>query len=124
MKFLHAMIRVKNIDKSLEFYCNLLGMKLSHTLELEDCRLHFLTDGVGDFLLELTENFETPEDGYVNGSGFGHFAFETESFAEFNKQMNEKGFEYLWEPFLLKEGGPKIAFLKDPDGNEIEIIEK
>ncbi len=124
MKFLHAMIRVKNIDESLDFYCNLLGMKLSHTLELEDSKLYFLHDNEGDFLLELTQNFETPKDGYVNGNAFGHFAFETDSFEEFDKQIKAKGMQYLWEPFLLKEDGPTIAFLKDPDGNEIEIIEK
>ena len=121
MKFLHAMIRVKDLNKSLDFYEKLLGLVPTRTIELEDSKLHYLTDGTIE--IELTENFEIPENGYDNGAAFGHFAFECENLDEFSKKVKETGYEYLWEPFYLKEIDTRIAFLKDPDGNEIEIIE-
>lgn len=124
MKILHAMIRVKNIDESMRFYCDLLGLKKTHEIKLEDCLLHFLSDGIGEFEIELTENFDTPENGYENGNAFGHFALETDNMDEFDKKLKEMGYEYLYEPFYMEEAGSKIAFVKDPDGNEIEIIEK
>lgn len=122
MKFLHAMIRVRDIKKSLEFYENILGLKPSQTLELEDSKLHYLTDG--NIEIELTENFEIPENGYENGSAFGHFAFECDDLDAFGKRLDNAGLKYLWEPFFLEQINTRIAFLNDPDGNEIELIEK
>ena len=124
MKILHAMIRVKNIADSMKFYTELLGLQKSHEIKLEDCILHFLKDENDDFEIELTENFETPENGYENGNAFGHFAVETDDMDKFDKKVKELGYTYLYEPFILEEAKSKIAFIKDPDGNEIEIIEK
>lgn len=123
MKFLHAMIRVKNLEDSMRFYQELLGLKLLREIRLDDCNLYFLGNHQGETQVELTYNDETPGDGYINGSTFGHLAFETDSFEEFNQKVNALGYEYLYEPFFLNGAGSKIAFLKDPDGNEIEIIE-
>lgn len=122
MKFLHTMMRVSNIEKSLKFYQNLLGLKLSHTLDLDDCKLYYLSDGESDFELELTQNFENPSEGYNLGTQFGHFAFEVPSIDEFTKNMKDFGVEYLYEPFEIKPG-LRIAFLQDPDGIQIEVIE-
>ncbi len=122
MKFLHTMIRVKDIKKSLKFYTELIGLKISRTMDLDDCRLHFLTDGISNVEIELTENFETPAEGYTSGEQFGHFAFETKSLDEFSQKLKDFGLEYLYEPFEIKPG-LKIAFVLDPDGREIEIIE-
>ena len=61
MKILHAMIRVKDIEASMKFYTELLGLKKTHEIKLEDSILHFLKDDSGDFEIELTENFEIPE---------------------------------------------------------------
>ena len=69
-------------------------------------------------------NDETPEQGYENGNCFGHFAFSVKSLDEFTEKINKLGYEYLYEPFDLNGKGTKIAFIKDPDGNEIELIEK
>lgn len=124
MKILHAMIRVKNIDKSMKFYTELLGLKKTHEIKLEDCILHFLKDDDNDFEIELTQNFENPEEGYQNGNAFGHFAVETKNMDEFDKKVKTMGYTYLYEPFVMEEAKSKIAFVKDPDGNEIEIIEK
>lgn len=122
MKFLHAMIRVRDIKKSKEFYENLLGLKSSRTINLEDSKLHYLSDG--NIEIELTENFDIPENGYENGNAFGHLAFECDDLAAFETKMKQYGYEYLWEPYYMKEIDTRIAFLKDPDGNEIELIEK
>lgn len=124
MKILHAMIRVKDIKESMRFYTELLGLKKTHDIKLDDCVLHFLKGEDGDFEIELTENFETPENGYENGNAFGHFALETNDMDEFDKKFKAYGGTYLYEPYVMEEAKSKIAFIKDPDGNEIEIIQK
>lgn len=124
MKFLHSMIRVKNIEASIKFYTELLGMKLVEQHRLDDCTLYFLTDTLGTVQIELTYNDNTPEDGYTLGDTFGHFAFECNNIDDFTTKLNTLGYKYLYEPFDLNGKGSKIAFINDPDGNEIEIIEK
>ena len=124
MKFLHTMVRVKDIEKSLAFYTDVLNMKLDHKKRLEDCWLYFLTDEENTCQIELTYNDETPEGGYELGSGFGHFAFSVESLDEFTDKINELGYSYLYPPFDLNGKGSKFAFINDPDGYEIELIEK
>ena len=124
MKFLHSMIRVKDKDESLRFYMELFNMKLVEQRRLEDCTLYFLNDESGEVQIELTYNDETPKDGYTNGNAFGHFAFSCDDMDKFSEKLHSMGYEYLYEPFDLTGKGSKIAFINDPDGNEIEIIEK
>ena len=124
MKFLHTMIRVKDIEKSLAFYTDVLNMKFDHKKRLDDCWLYFLTDEENTCQIELTYNDETPEGGYELGNGFGHFAFSVESLDEFTEKINKLGYSYLYPPFDLNRKGSKIAFINDPDGYEIELIEK
>lgn len=124
MKFLHTMIRVKDIDASLKFYTEVLDMKLDHKKRLEDCWLYFLNDEENTCQIELTVNDETPEDGYKIGTGFGHFAFSVESLDAFTAKIARLGYEYLYPPFDLNGKGTRIAFIADPDGYEIELIEK
>lgn len=124
MKFLHTMVRVKDIEKSLAFYTDVLNMKLEHKKRLEDCWLYFLSDEENTCQIELTYNDETPENGYDLGSGFGHFAFSVDTLDEFTQKINKLGYSYLYPPFDLNGKGSKIAFIADPDGYEIELIEK
>lgn len=124
MKFLHTMIRVKDIEKSLKFYTELFELNVAKEMRLEDCTLYFLSDNEGYTQIELTYNDKTPEDGYEIGTGFGHFAFAVSSMDEFTKNLHAAGYEYLYEPFRLPGHGTHIAFLKDPDGYEIELIER
>lgn len=124
MKFLHVMIRVKDIDKSLTFYQELFDMNLVDEMELEDSKLYFLSDEDGQTQIELTYNFDTPKNGYNNGNAFGHFAFSTKNMDKFEEKMKEFGINWLVKPFILQNYDMKIAFLKDPDGNEIELIEE
>ena len=125
MKFLHSMIRVKDIDASLKFYTELLNMKIEKKKRLEDCELYFLNDEDNSGAqIELTYNDETPAEGYQCGNAFGHFAFAVESFDEFTKRLYSLGYKYLYEPFDLDGKGSIIAFVNDPDGNEIELVQK
>ena len=115
MKFLHSMIRVKNIEKSLDFYQNVLGLKILDKKTLDDCELYFLAEYEGALEIELTNNFETPENGYENGNCFGHFAFATSNMDDFTSHLKALGYEFLYEPYELK--------LKAADGNEKIKIE-
>lgn len=142
MKFLHTMIRVKDIEASLKFYTEVLDMEFDHKKRLEDCWLYFLSDKEKTCQLELTVNDETQgvneggwnidqqtgknieKDGYDLGSGFGHFAFAVESLDDFTEKLATLGYDYIYPPFDLNGKGTKIAFIKDPDGYEIELIEK
>ncbi|OLA94459.1 MAG: hypothetical protein BHW64_03780 [Candidatus Melainabacteria bacterium LEY3_CP_29_8] len=71
MKFLHVMIRVKDIDKSLKFYQELFDMNLVNEMELEDSKLYFLSDEDGQTQIELTYNFDTPENGCIFNKKYG-----------------------------------------------------
>ena len=124
MKFLHAMIRVSNLEKSLKFYKEILGFDIVKELRLDDCTLYYLgCKESGDFQIELTANDEQV-DNYENGNAFGHFAFAANDLKEVEQKMKNLGIDWLYEPYELDKINSKIAFLKDPDGNEIEIIEK
>lgn len=124
MEFLHTMIRVKDIEKSLNFYKELLEMKLSRSKSFDDFDLYFLTDKNGNAELELTYNKTTPENGYEKGTGFGHLAFRVDSMDEFTQKLTAMGYEYSRTPYKLSPTGSTIAFVKDPDGYEIELVEK
>jgi lactoylglutathione lyase len=117
------MIRVKDIDSSLKFYKEVLGLKVLRTMELDDCTLYFISDAEENVTIELTYNHELPEGGYSHGDYFGHLAFDTENMDEFTKVLNTHGLKYEIEPFEIKKG-LKIAFVNDPDGRSIEVIER
>ena len=124
MKFLHSMIRVKDEEKSLKFYCDLLGLKKGKRIRLEDCYLQYLIDEETNTEIELTINDETPADGYSHGRAFGHFAFECGNLDEIDKKIKEFGYSWYIEPFYMPEIKTRISFLLDPDENEIELIER
>lgn len=123
MKFLHTMIRVKNIDDSLKFYTELMDMHIVEKRRLDDCWLYFLSDEENTCQLELTYNDETPDNGYDIGTGFGHLAYHVDSFDEFSEKLYKLGYKYLYKPFDLTGKGSMIAFINDPDGYEIELIQ-
>ena len=132
MKYLHSMIRVNNLRESLRFYEELIGLKLQSKKDLDDCTLYFLAEYDGAPEIELTDNWEKPAQPYTNGNTFGHFAFECEDMEAFVQKVKDMGYELMYgEPFnldLKNEDGSvtikRIAFIKDPDGNEVEIIYK
>lgn len=124
MKFLHSMIRVKNENESIKFYTELLGLKRGARIRLEDCYLQYLIDEKTGIEIELTINDEIPKEGYNNGRAFGHFAFECDNLDRISEKLKEFGYSWEIEPFYMTEVKTRISFLLDPDGNEIELIEK
>lgn len=122
MRFSHVMLRVKDIQKSLNFYQELFDMNVVNEMRLEDCQLYFLADEDGQTQIELTYNDETPSEGYTHGSGFGHLAFEV-YFEDFEKRLERCGFRYTYPPTTLENYDMKIAFIEDPDGYSIELVE-
>ena len=124
MHFSHTMIRVKNIEKSMKFYTEVMGLKKIREMALKTATLYFVSDERECCTIELTYNHEIPEGGYHHGNYFGHLAFETQDIDKFTEKLQSAGMDYTRPPFYIKEGGPKIAFLEDPDGFPIEIIER
>lgn len=124
MQFLHSMIRVKDEEKSLKFYCDLLGLKKDRRIRLEDCYLQYLKDEKTGVEIELTINDEIPQEGYQVGNAFGHFAFLCDDLDEIDKKIKALGFDWDVLPFYLEEVNTRISFLLDPDGNSVELIER
>ena len=97
-------------------------MTIAKKKRLDDCELIYLEDEEHTAQIELTVNDEIPKEGYVNGNAFGHFAFSVDSMEKFTEKLHALGYEYFYEPYVVFSG-TKIAFVKDPDNNEIELIE-
>jgi len=122
MKYLHTMVRIKNIEESLDFYCNKLGLKEVRRRESEKGRftLIFLAAENSDKktgLLELTYNWD-PE-GYTGGRNFGHLAYGVKNIYETCKKLMDNGVIINRPP---RDG--HMAFIRSPDGISIEIIQE
>lgn len=125
MKFLHTMIRVKDLEKSVDFYTKELGFVESRRKEYpdKDFDLVFLTlPGSKDYELELTYNYDR-EEGYDLGTGYGHIAISHPDIKSIREELMEKGYE-VTEIRGLSKDSSKYFFVTDPDGYRIEIIEK
>ena len=126
-KLLHTMIRVLDLDKSLDFYCRLLGMKLLRKRPVEAGRytnafVGYEDDATGT-VLELTYNWDQKEP-YAIGSGFGHLAIGVQDIYGTCKALEKEGVKIPRPPGPLKFGTAVIAFIEDPDGYKIEVIER
>jgi lactoylglutathione lyase len=119
MQFLHSMIRIKNLDKSLEFFVELLGLEEVRRNEYETGRftLIFLKAKNSDALIELTYNWDHKED-YSNGKNFGHLAFGVDNIYETCSNLQAKGVKILRPP---RDG--YMAFVKSPDGISVELLQ-
>ena len=122
MKYLHTMVRVENIEKSLNFYCNLLGLKEVKRRESEKGRftLIFLAAKNSDDktgLLELTYNWD-PEK-YTGGRNFGHLAYNVENIYQICKKLMDNGVIINRPP---RDG--HMAFVRSPDGISIELLQE
>lgn len=125
MKFLHTMIRVKDLEKSFKFYTEELSFVESRRKEFPEKKfdLLFLTlPESKDYELELTYNYDQ-EEAYDLGSGYGHIAISHPDIKTFREELLEKGYE-VTEIRGLSDGSDKYFFVTDPDGYKIEIIEK
>ncbi len=125
MKFLHTMIRVNDLEESIRFYCDVLGMTLLRKKEYPSGRFTLAFVGYGDeaehSVVELTYNWDTHS--YDLGSGFGHLAVGVEDVYKTCDDLRRKGAKIVREPGPMKHGGTEIAFIQDPNGYNIELID-
>ena len=126
MKLLHTMLRVGDLDRSISFYTEVLGMSLIRKSENAEYKYTLAFVGYGDesqgAVIELTYNWG--EDSYEHGNAFGHIALETDDIYATCDAIKEKGGLITREPGPVKGGATVIAFVKDPDGYNIELINK
>lgn len=117
------MIRVYDIDRSLEFYQNVLGLKVIRTREeFKGAKLYYLAESEADPILTLCYNFKHPEK-YTHGTHFGHIAYNIDSMEKMTQHLKNLGIDYEREPFET-EGGFMLAFIKDPDGINIKLVQE
>ena len=126
-QLLHTMIRVFDLDKSIEFYTGKLGMKLLRRKDYPTGEFTLAFVGYGDeesnAVIELTHNWGQKEP-YQLGTAFGHLAIGVPDIYGTCKQLGEAGVPIPRPPGPMKHGGSVIAFVEDPDGYKIELIEK
>jgi lactoylglutathione lyase len=124
MRYLHTMVRVFDLDRSLDYYCKVLGFTLRarHDHEKGRFTLAFLTTGEGDGEVELTYNWDQKEP-YQLGNAYGHMAFRVDSLETVGKRLAEHGLKFSWGPGNTPGGNRGMAFVEDPDGYEIELLE-
>jgi lactoylglutathione lyase len=126
MRVLHTMLRVGDLDRSVRFYTGVLGMQLLRTTDRPDQRYTLAFVGYGDesagAVLELTYNYGV--DRYELGTAFGHIAIEVPDAKAACDAVRAKGGTVTREAGPVKGGATVIAFVQDPDGYKIELIER
>ena len=126
-RILHTMLRVKNLETSIEFYTNNLGMNLLRRQDFETGRFTLAFVGYGleesDPVIELTFNWDQ-EIAYDIGTGYGHIALGVPDIYSTCRQLRESGARIIREPGPMKHGKTVIAFIEDPDGYQLELIER
>lgn len=123
---LHTMLRVGDLERSLNFYSEILGMQLLRRQDFPDGRFTLAFVGYGpeadNTVLELTFNWGV--DGYEKGAAFGHIAVEVEDIYRAVEQIRAAGGQIVREAGPMMHGSTIIAFVEDPDGYRIELIQK
>lgn len=126
MRILHTMLRVGNLERSLQFYTEVLGMQLLRQKDYPEGRFTLAFVGYQNeaegTVLELTHNWDTDE--YDLGTGFGHIAIEVNNAYEACEKVKALGGNVTREAGPMKHGTTVIAFVEDPDGYKIEFIQK
>ena len=124
MRLLHTMLRVGDLERSIEFYTTILGMKLLRKKEYPDGEFTLAFLGYGEestnSVIELTYNWGVSE--YDLGSGFGHLAIEVEDVYQAVEDIRAMGGKVTREAGPMNAGTTIIAFVADPDGYPIELI--
>ena len=126
MRVLHTMIRVGDLERSLRFYTDVLGMKLLRRTDFPEGKFTLAFVGYGDeadhTVVELTHNWDT--DRYDLGTGFGHIAIGVADAYQTCADIKAKGGNVVREAGPMKGGTRVIAFVEDPDGYRIELVER
>ncbi|QBE70263.1 Lactoylglutathione lyase [Synechococcus sp. WH 8101] len=125
MRMLHTMLRVGDLERSLRFYTEVLGMQLLRRKDYPSGRFTLAFVGYGEesdhTVLELTHNWDT--DHYALGDGYGHIALGVDDIHATCAAIAEKGGRVVREPGPMKHGSTVIAFVEDPDGYKVELIQ-
>ena len=126
MRILHTMIRVNNLDESIVFYQNFFGMKVIRKQDYPKGKFSLAFIGYGEeessTVLELTFNWDTNK--YIHGNAFGHIALEVDDAYKTCAEIKKKGGKILRDPGPMMHGTTVIAFIEDPNGYKIELIQK
>jgi lactoylglutathione lyase len=126
MRLLHTMIRVGDLQRSIDFYTQVLGMRLLRRTDYPGGRFTNAFVGYDDesraAVLELTHNWDTAA--YDMGTGFGHVAVEVEDAYRACEDVRARGGRVTREPGPMKHGSTVIAFVEDPDGYKIEFVQR
>ena len=126
-RFLHTMLRVRDLDRSIAFYANLLGMKEIRRNEVEAGRYTLAFVGYGDessaSVLELTYNWDQAEP-YEQGTAFGHLAVGLPDVYAACEALRAGGAKITREAGPVKHGTTVIAFVEDPDGYKVELVQR
>ena len=124
MKYLHTMVRVSDVDASVDFYCNKLGLDQLHRMDNEAGRFSLIflaAPGNDEAQVELTHNWDT--ESYILGDAYGHIALGVDDIYNTCAGIADKGGRVVREPGPMKHGTTVIAFVEDPDGYKVELIE-
>jgi lactoylglutathione lyase len=126
MRLLHTMIRVSDLQASKKFYCEALGMKVPREKEYPDGKFTLCFVGYGDeasnAVIELTYNWD--RSAYTIGDAFGHLAVGTDDIKGACDRVRALGYKVTREPGPMKHGTTVIAFVEDPTGYKVELIER
>jgi len=126
MRLLHTMLRVGNLDKSIAFYTDVLGMRVLRRSDYPEGKFTLAFVGYEEestgAVIELTHNWDT--DKYDLGSGYGHIALEVDDAYAACERVKQQGGNVVREAGPMKHGTTVIAFIEDPDGYKIEFIQK
>lgn len=126
MRILHTMLRVGDLDRSLAFYTEVLGMRLLRRNDYPEGRFTLAFVGYGSeadgAVIELTHNWDTKS--YEQGNAFGHVALEVDDAYAACAAIRERGGKVVREAGPMKHGSTVIAFVEDPDGYKIELIQR
>ena len=126
MRILHSMIRVNNLEESIKFYTQVLGMNLLREKKYPEGKFSLAFLGYGketeETVIELTYNWDKSE--YEHGNAFGHIAIEVDDIYQFCEEIKGKGANIIRDPGPMMGSKLVLAFIEDPNGYKIELIEK
>ena len=126
MRILHTMLRIGNLEESIKFYTEVMGMTLLRQKDYPDVKFTLAFVGYGEesdnTVIELTHNWDT--DQYDIGAGFGHLALEVDDVYQATDEIRQRGGKIIRDAGPMNAGSTIIAFVEDPDGYEIELIGK
>lgn len=124
MRLLHTMLRVGDLDKSIAFYTEIMGMTLLRKHDYPEGKFTLAFLGYGDekhnTVIELTHNWDTAS--YELGNGFGHLAIEVPDVYQACERIRAAGGKITREPGPMKHGSTILAFVEDPDGYKLELL--